>query len=249
MGEWLAEIDDPAELKVTLRVVGLLAMAPMRGEIPPSLSLDELLDDAVLRSAAGFGNDEATRMAAAKALARETLTAARIGGEVRLFLNDQRCGEYLAKMRLLPLKASEVAPLPVEEKPAIGDAPAVAPVPVRANIFTLYEQHIGAFGHGMAEQLKAAEEEYPASWIADAFAIAAEQDIRSWGYVHAILRRWLQEGKRGAASTTVNRPRDQRHDDGKPGHDFAPDRGTEHLDSYRRRYGRLPWESADGDGR
>ena len=242
---WLAEIDDPAELKVTLRVVGLLALAPMRGEIPPSLSLDELLDDAVLRSAAGLANDDAIRQAAAKALARETLTAARIGGELRLFLNDQRCGEYLSKMQLLPLEASDVAPLPVDEKAAIGDAPAVASVPVRANIFALYEQHVGAFGHGMAEQLKAAEEEYPASWIADAFAIASEQDIRSWGYVHAILRRWLQEGKRGAASTTVNRQRDQRHDDGKPGHDLAPDSRTGYLESYRRRYGRLPWESDD----
>ena len=143
LGQWLAEIDDPGELKVTLRVIGLSASEPHPRGMPPSLSLDELLDDAALRAAAGLGDDDAIRKAAAKALARATLVAAQVGGEVRLFLNDQRCEEYLAKAQLPRLQASDITPLPVDEKAAIGDARAVPSPPPRANIFTLYEQHIG----------------------------------------------------------------------------------------------------------
>ena len=249
LSEWLTEIDDPAELKVTLRVAGLLTAEPMLRNVPPSLSLDDVLDDDILRRATPLGSDSAIRQALAAALRRETLVAAQVGGEVRLFLNDQRCDEYLAKMQLPRLQASDVAPLPINETAAIGDAQAVPPPPPRANIFTLYEQHIGPFGHGMAEQLKAAEEEYPASWIEDAFNVSVERNARSWRYVHAILQRWLQEG-RPTASAINHRQRDQRHDHGEPGHHTAPDRRTGYLESYRRRHGRLPWESDDApDGK
>jgi len=243
--QWLAEIDDPAELKVTLRVIALLAAEPARRGLPPSLSLDALLDDRTLRRAAGLGNDDAIRGALAKALRRETLVAVRLAGDIRLLGNDERVQEYLVKTGLAPLSASDIGGADVTEatgsefvKPAKGSAS-------RANIFSLYEQHIGTFGHGAAEQLKAAEEEYPASWIEEAFEIANNQNVRSWGYVHGILRRWLAEGRPAKLTTLSKRQRDQRYDDGKLGHDTAPDRGTEHLDSYRRRHGRLPWESED----
>ena len=244
--QWLAEIDDPGELKVTLRVIALLAAEPTRMGLPPSLSLDALLDDRTLRRAAELGSDDAIRRALAGALRRETLVAVRVAGDVRLLSNDERVQEYLGKMGLTPLSASDIGGADVTEatgsefvKPAKGGAS-------RANIFSLYEQHIGTFGHGAAEQLKAAEEEYPASWIAEAFEIANNQNARSWGYVHAILRRWLQEGKPSASPEIVAQPRERRHDDGKLGHDTAPDSRTGYLESYRRRYGRLPWEPDNG---
>ena len=247
--EWLAEIDDPGELKVTLRVVAMLAAEPVRGVTPPSLSLDDLLDDGVLRRAAELGSDDTIRNALAAALRRETLLAARVGGEVRLLGNDERVREYLAETGSTPLTPAEVAgpragptTAPEAERP-------VPATPSRANIFALYERHIGTFGHGTAEQLRAAEEEYPTSWIEDAFAIASEQNVRSWSYVNAILRRWLTEGKPEIASIAAGRQRDQSHDDGKPGHDTPPDRRTGYLEGYRRRHGRLPWESDDADER
>ena len=247
--EWLAEIDDPGELKVTLRVVAMLAAEPTRGGTPPSLSLDDLLDDDVLRRAAELGNDDTIRRALAAALSRETLLAARVGGDVRLLGNDERAREYLAETGSAPLTPAEISgaiisrsTMPEAERP-------VPAAPPRANIFALYERHIGTFGHGTAEQLRAAEEEYPAIWVEDAFAIASEQNVRSWGYVNAILRRWLTEGKPETSPRTAGRQRDQSHDDGKPGHDTPPDRRTGYLESYRRRHGRLPWESEDADER
>ena len=251
LDQWLAEIDDPAELKVTLRAVGLLAAEPTRGAMPPSLSLDDLLDDGTLRNAVELGNDGAIRRALAAALSRETLLAARVGGDVRLLFNDESAREYLSRNGMTPLEPSDIAD---EDSGASPRPEPVAPRPgktARPNIFALYERHIGAFSHGTAEQLKAAEEEYPASWIEEAFTIAGDQNVRNWGYVRAILRRWLQEGKPSASPEIAPRQRERRHDDGKLGHNTAPDRRTGYLESYRRRYGRLPWEpdnSPNGDG-
>ena len=244
---WLAEINDPGELKVALRIAGLVAIQAGRRGVPPSVSLAELLDDRTLRRAAGLGSEESVREALARALARGSLVAARVGAETRIWVNDERVDEYLSRAGIAALEPIDIAGFaPVsttEEKPRERSADRGP----RPNIFALYEQHIGTFGHGMAEQLRAAEEEYPARWINEAFAIASEQNVRSWGYVHAILRRWLQEGKPVPSTTAKGPQRDNRHVDGKLGHDTAPDSRTGYLESYRRRHGRLPWES-DGDG-
>ena len=247
LDRWLSEIDDPGELKVTLRVVSLLATMPGRRGVPASVSLDDLLDDEALRRANALAHDDAIRNALAGSLDRGTLIAARVGGDTRIWLNEERAAEHLTQQGLTCLAGLDIAGTVkggseiVEVKQRERDREG------RANIFGLYEQYIGTFGHGMAEQLKAVEEEYPASWIREAFALASEQGMRSWGGVNAILRRWAQSGKPNAVSTITGRRRDQNHDDGKLGNYTAPDRGAEHLDSYRRRHGRLPWESEDGD--
>ena len=238
LGEWLAEIDDLAELKVALRAVALLGGEPTRRGVPPSLSLDDLLDDGVLSRAGRPGGDSGIRPALGACLARGTLAAARVGGEIRVWLNDEPCRSYFEQAQLSALEPGDVAGEVIGERPPIADGGGIPGAPARANIFALYERHIGTFGHGMAEQLRAAEEEYPASWIEEAFEIAIEQGARSWSYVNAILTAWQQQGK-------SNREHSQSHDDGKPGHDSAPDRRTGYLESYRRRYGRLPWESDD----
>lgn len=238
LGEWISEIDDLSELKVALRAVALLSEEPARRDVPPSLSLDDLLDDIVLSQAIRQGGDSGIRRALAACLSRGTLVGARVGGEIRIWLNDQPCHSYFKKAQLSPLDPDDVLTVDFAESPLIADEEGIPSSPPRANIFALYERHIGTFGHGMAEQLQAAEEEYPASWIEEAFEIAIEQGARSWSYVHAILTAWKQQGK-------SDREHGQRHDYGKPGHDSAPDRRTGYLESYRRRYGRLPWESAD----
>ena len=243
--QWLAEIDDPGELKVTLRVVAMLAAEPTRRGLPPSLSLDVLLEDGTLWRSADLGSDDVIRKALAGALRRETLVAVRVAGDIRLLGNDERVQEYLVKTGLAPLKASDIGGVDVTEATGSEFAKPAKRSASRANIFSLYEQHIGTFGHGAAEQLKAAEEEYPASWIEEAFEIANDQNVRNWAYVHAILRRWLKEGKPDIAPRTAGWQRDQSHDYGKPRHDTATDRRKRNLDDYRERYGRLPWESDD----
>lgn len=245
LGEWLAEINDLTELKLVLRVAALLGGEPAWRDVPPSLPLDDLLDDAVLSRAAQVGDDVAIRQALGACLSRGTLVAARVGGEIRIWLNDEPCRSYLEKAQLPTLGPDDVPGADSAERLPIGDTAAMPTPPPRANIFEMYEQHIGTFGHGMAEQLRAAEEEYPAQWIEDAFAAAVERNVRSWIYVNAILKRWLQEGRQAEAETLAGRRREHDYDHGKPRHDSAPDSRTGYLESYRRRHGRLPWESDD----
>jgi len=62
------------------------------------------------------------------------------------------------------------------------------------NIFALYEENVGAMTPLIAEELKEAEELYPAEWVLEAFREAASLNKRSWRYIRSILRRWEAEG-------------------------------------------------------
>jgi DnaD/phage-associated family protein len=77
------------------------------------------------------------------------------------------------------------------------DPKAAAPaVPLeRPNIFRLYEENIGALTPLIADALKDAEETYSAEWVADTIELAVKNNKRSWKYCEAILRRWKEEGR------------------------------------------------------
>ncbi|MCY4555824.1 MAG: hypothetical protein OXF79_05485 [Chloroflexi bacterium] len=246
LSQWLADIDDIVELKVTLRALALLAEEPRRRSVPPSIALEDLLDDPVLAEAELSGLENHALSGLAAAVVRGTLAAIRDAGAMRVLLNDGDCRTYLETAGLKELAAADLA----------GQADADAPEPhsglprtgePRANIFELYEQHIGPYGHSIAEQLRAAEEEYPPEWIADAIAIAAERNVRSWRFIDAVLRRKKQERQAQSEAGITDRSRDISHEHGKPGNDTAPDSRSGYLDSYRRRHGRLPWEPAEPD--
>jgi DnaD/phage-associated family protein len=70
-----------------------------------------------------------------------------------------------------------------------------APPVERSNVFTLYEQNIGALTPLIADMLREAEKEYPSAWFEEAFEIAVAKNVRNWKYVEAILRRWKDKGK------------------------------------------------------
>ena len=232
LGPWLADIDDIAELKVTLRAVGLLAEGTARRGVPPALTPKTLLDDSFL-AGAGIGAD-GIRAGLAAALRRGTLAAVKAGGgEVRIFLNDDDARRYFERAELTPIALSNRPASPPARKPA-GSTPAADE---RANIVKLYEKHIGTFGPHRAEELQVAEEEYPAKWIEYAFATAVEHNARSWSYVNSILRRLVRDGlPEGTLST---------YDDGKSGIDSETNRRAEYLEQYRRLFGQLPWESGE----
>lgn len=65
----------------------------------------------------------------------------------------------------------------------------------RPNIFVLYEQNIGLLSPLIADDLRDAEDRYPAEWIEAAFREALQHNKRRWSYIHAILRRWETEGR------------------------------------------------------
>lgn len=239
-GEWLAAIDDLAELKVTLRAVGILSGGVTRKGIPPSVSLDELLHDPFLMRGMASGSPGIIGGLGA-ALGRGTLVAVRWQGQVGVYLNDDAAQRYFCRAELTPLTASEVADAAGVGN-AVADFPpsdAMPPSRRRANIFELYEQHIGGYTHGVAEQLRAAEEEYPAQWIEYAFNTAAEHKARSWSYIITILRRMAKEGL-PEGMTTIN-------EHGKFGSDSAADNRAEYLERYRRLFGQLPWESESAE--
>ena len=242
--QWLVDIDDIGELKVTLRALALLAVEPSRRSAPPSIALEDLLDDPALSEAQLSGVEDLARRGLTAAVGRGTLAAIRDAGEMRILLNDEDCRRYLTTAGVTEMTAADLtgpedgeAPEPLSQPPTTGEG--------RANIFALYEQHIGPYGHSVAEQLRAAEEEYPADWIADAIAVAAERNARSWRYIDTVLRGWKQERQTRSGAGITDRTRDTSHEHGEPGCDTAPDSRTGYLDSYRRRYGRLPWEPGE----
>lgn len=90
----------------------------------------------------------------------------------------------------------------------------------RPNIFVLYEQHIGLLNPSIAEELKEAEDLYPASWIEEAFQEASSLNKLSWRYISRILERWATEGKgSGKPGRDTKKERDSsRYVKGKYGH-------------------------------
>jgi len=70
-----------------------------------------------------------------------------------------------------------------------------APPVEHSNVFTLYEQNIGALTPLIADMLREAEKEYPSMWFEEAFEIAVAKNARHWRFVEAVLKRWKEKGK------------------------------------------------------
>ncbi len=180
-------IDDLAELKVSLHIFWLLANRPARA--PRSISLSELLGDTTLmRSLAASDGKPEQVLADALAAASERgtlLHRAASSGDELYFLNDETGRRAFEKSE--DAEESHGVPSKAAREPATAT--------VRPNIFSLYEQNIGLLTPMISEELKEAEREYPAEWIADAFKAAVKQNRRSWAYVNGILKRMKTEGR------------------------------------------------------
>jgi DNA replication protein len=224
-GPLLEEIEDLAELKVTLR--GLWLLHQKKG-FPRTLSLEDFLNDRALLKglkSAGKSPQDEIRRGLKLAAVRQTFLVYQPDPDVPekkfYFLNTESDRRAMARMQEnnRPLSHSAVfddnlIDQSVEEKP---------------NIFALYEDNIGTFGPVLTQELKEAEDLYPWDWISEAFKIAINQNKRNWAYISAILRRWADEGK----------------DYGEPGRHSQKDNRKKYLEEYQRRRGRLPWEPAD----
>ena len=211
-GEVLPEIDDLAELKVTLHIFWVLYQ---KKGYPRFITFDELISDRGL--VRGLGGEDSPssplRRGLNSAVSRGTLLCLKMerNGEAHelYFVNsdaDRRAIEKIKNGELEVGALVKAEPCPVSRE--------------QPNIFTLYEQNIGMLTPIIAEELKEAERLYPASWIEDAFKEAVDLNKRSWRYISRILERWAAEGK----------------DDGEPGRDPKADSSPE---EYRRRYGHL----------
>ena len=168
----LKEIDDIAELKVTLYAIWRIEH--MEGAFRALREADfetESLELDVKKIKLGLG----------KAVKRGALLKSGNDADVFYFLNSPR-GR---------LSAEAFAKGNARES-AINIS--VSPV-ARPNVFVLYEQNIGPLTPLIADTLMDAEEIYPPDWLTDAIKLAAENNKRSWKYIEAILKRWKEEGR------------------------------------------------------
>ena len=196
----LEEIEDLAELKVTLRLLWLLGQ--QRGQVR-FVSERELVNDATLaRGMAGMGGDpgERIRQGLNLAVTRGTLLRHIVNNpsETRCYLlnteeNHRRLAQGNAEITLTGRDNS----IPPGGQPLASQRqPGAA-----TSIYDLYENNIGTIGPLMAEQLAEAEERYPPQWIEEAFKLATYENKRNWRYIVAILRRWAAEGRAGYQET------------------------------------------------
>jgi len=167
----LKEIDDAAELKVTLYAIWRIehieghfrAMCQTDFEPGPlGISLEEI------------------HLGLEKSVERGTLLRAEHETDVFYFLNSPR-GR---------LAAEAFAKGNWRESARIMSAPRS-----KSNIFKLYEENIGPLTPLLADMLSEAEKKYPSEWFEEAFEIAVSRNIRNWKYVEAILARWKEKGK------------------------------------------------------
>jgi DNA replication protein len=177
----LPTFDSLAEVKVTLHV--LWRLYRKRGS-PRTVSRAELLADADFMR--GLGGEEALAAGLNAAVQRGTLLRLAVDagrGPEEWYLANSQEGRRTAER----IAAGELGVTPIP-------APA-APATEQPNIFVLYEQTVGLLSPIIADELREAEQTYPAAWIADAFRIAAEHNVRKWAYVRRILERWAAEGR------------------------------------------------------
>ena len=179
LGPLLAEIDSLAELKCTLRLIG---MVHQRRSKRLWVATSELENDAILVDALAQepeGSKQAIIRGVQLAVTRGALLEAEQGNEKALFLNDEPGRKAMA--RLGEVEVEEPA------SSSQGDD--------RPNIFVLYEENVGSLTPLLTEELKEAESLYPWPWIEEAFRIAVSLNHRSWRYIARILERWDTEGK------------------------------------------------------
>ena len=199
----LPEIEDQAELKVTLHLFWLLSQK--RGA-PRCASERELAADPVLRRSLRRKGDprppeERLRAGLELAVARGTLLRVRLRLDEELvswyFFNTEPSRRAVTQLQAGEMAAERLLRLegPVADGAGAAENEMVAVELERPNIFTLYEQNIGLLLPMIAEELKDAADRYPEEWVIEAFSQAVEQNKRNWCYIRAILRRWETEGK------------------------------------------------------
>jgi len=201
-GTLLREIDDLAELKVLLHV---LRLVHEQRRTPRYVRRSELLADVGLLLATGSLDDgtadQAVGAALDRSIARRTLLAAKVLDGVAedecLLLNTRFNEQVVRDLAAGIRRLGELEPVPAPCEPSQPDE--------RTTIYQLYEQNIGLLTPLLAEELREAEETYPASWIEDAFREAVAQNKRNWRYVRRILENWTSRG-RGTSGTTWRRP-------------------------------------------
>ena len=183
--ELLPFIDDIDELKLTLYCFWRLGLK--EGELR-YLSHNELEMDKILVDSFKEPSIHALNQALERACARGTLLHVTVAmttdkEEHYYFLNTPK-----GRMAVDSIDKGDWTPKNDPDNP-------ISVSIERPNIFSIYEQNIGALTPLMADKLLQAEKDFPDFWLREAIRLAVENNARSWSYVDAILNRWKREGK------------------------------------------------------
>ena len=167
----LKEIDDAAELKVTLYAIWRIEH--IEGHFRALCETDFETES--------LGLDiKKIKLGLEKAVKRGTMLRSQHEADVFYFLNSPRgrlAAEAFAKGQWRESAKIMASPLK------------------KSNIFKLYEENIGPLTPLLSDMLREAEKNYPSVWFEEAFEIAVSRNIRNWKYVEAILARWKEKGK------------------------------------------------------
>ena len=169
----LKEIDDAAELKVTMYFLWRAEHmdGPFRALNRMDFNVKEL----------GLSAEEITR-GLEKAVRRGSMLKVEKEAVVYFLLNSPRGRAGIQAIESGTWNpASKISAPPME----------------RPNVFRLYEENIGPLTPLIADALKDAEELYSDEWVADAIELAAKNNKRNWKYCEAVLKRWKDEGRHG----------------------------------------------------
>jgi DnaD/phage-associated family protein len=167
----LKQIDDLAELKVTLYLIWRIEH--MDGPFRALSKMDFPVKDLGLPA-------EEIASGLEKAVKRGTLLRVQKDAAVYFLLNSPRG------------RAGAESIQNGQWNPKTG---VTAPPLERPNIFKLYEENIGPLTPMIADALKDAEETYAPEWIGEAIELAVKHNKRNWKYCEAILKRWKEEGR------------------------------------------------------
>lgn len=167
----LKQIDDAAELKVTLYI--LWRVQHMDGPFHALTESDFEAKDL------GLAADE-IRSGLEKAAKRGSILRVRKEPQVYFLLNSPRG------------RATVDA---IQNRQWNPRAHVSAPPVERPNIFKLYEENIGPLTQFIADTLKDAEDTYSAEWVLEAIEEAVLHNARNWKYCEAILKHWKEEGR------------------------------------------------------
>ena len=175
----LPQITDPAELIVSAYLFFALGQ---KNRHPRFITIRELRADATLtRTLANVAGEDALPRGLTLALSRGTIIQATSGEDILYTVNTS------SNLRALERLAAEGVLIEAPPAPRSGDG--------QLNIYSLYEANIGSITPLIADELRDADERFPAEWIEDAIREAAELNKRSWRYVRTILQRWETEGR------------------------------------------------------
>ena len=188
--EVLPLMEDAVEVKVVMQIFFLLSR---RKGYPRFVRFSELIHDPVIIKGLRetTGNLEIMLKKAldtavqAGILMHTPIDVQQLSDDV-YFINNQAERETIRKILEGSLKIAQVEIRKVEEPAQVQPS----------DIYNLYEQNIGMLTPILAEELQEAEHRYPAEWIQEAFRESLRANVRSWKYIHSILKRWEREGKK-----------------------------------------------------